>query len=170
MKYGFVKVAAATPVTAVADCYRNAQSIIELTAELTRLNAELILFPELCLTSCSCGDLFTQPHFIQACDKAIASIADATAESDAIIVLGAPVEHRNALYNCTIVMHKGEIVKRGKPQDIFSIGSGVEAFGLTLPRAVYIANELIKNGLPIKNGILDEEELTGELCKLFQKA
>lgn len=69
-----------------------------------------------------------------------------------------------------VVMHKGEIVKRGKPQDIFSIGSGVEAFGLTLPRAVYIANELIKNGLPIKNGILDEEELTGELCKLFQKA
>ena len=110
MKYGFVKVAAATPVTAVADCHRNAQSIIELTAELTRMDAELVLFPELCLTSCSCGDLFTQPHFIQACDKAIASIADATAENDAIIVFGAPVEHRNALYNCAIVMHKGEII------------------------------------------------------------
>ena len=110
MEYGFVKVAAATPVTAVADCHRNAQSIIELTAELTRMDAELILFPELCLTSCSCGDLFTQPHFIQACDKAIASIADATAENGAIIVFGAPVEHRNALYNCAIVMHKGEII------------------------------------------------------------
>ena len=69
-----------------------------------------------------------------------------------------------------IVMHGGEIVKSGTPKDIFAIGSGVEKYGLTLPRAVYIANELIKNGLPIKSGILDGDELMGELCKLFQKA
>ncbi len=69
-----------------------------------------------------------------------------------------------------LVMHGGEIVKSGTPKDIFAIGSGVEKYGLTLPRAVYIANELIKNGLPIKSGILDGDELMGELCKLFQKA
>ena len=109
MKYGFVKVAAATPATAVADCHINAQSIIELIAELTEKGVELILFPELCLTSCSCGDLFTQPHFAQACNNAIDSIAKGTAESDAIIVIGAPVGYKNSLYNCAIVMHKGEI-------------------------------------------------------------
>ena len=109
MKYGFVKIAAVSPATSVADCNSNAQRIIEETTKMTAKGVELILFPELYLTSCSCGDLFTQPHFIQACNKAITRIAQETTQSNAIIVFGAPVEHRNALYNCAIVMHKGEI-------------------------------------------------------------
>ena len=110
MKYGFVKVAAATPQTAVADCHKNAQGIIAQVKELEEKEAELILFPELSLTSRSCGDLFTQPYLIQSCYKAIDEIAKETAQCNAIIVIGSPVEHRNALYNCAVVMHKGEIV------------------------------------------------------------
>ena len=71
MKYGFIIVAAAAPQIAVADCLKNAQSIIGTVNELKESNAELILFPELSLTSCSCGDLFTQPHFIHTCKLAI---------------------------------------------------------------------------------------------------
>ncbi len=110
MKYGFVKAAATTPVIAVANCKHNAQSIIELATELAKRDAELILFPELCLTSCSCGDLFTQPHFIQACNDAIVHIAKETAACDSIIIFGAPIENRNSLYNCAIVMHKGKVM------------------------------------------------------------
>ena len=110
MKYGFVKVASASPASSVADSNANAQRIIEQVTEATSNEVELILFPELCLTSRSCGDLFTQPHFIQSCNNAITRIARETASSNAIIVFGAPVEHRNALYNCAVVMHKGEII------------------------------------------------------------
>ena len=110
MKYGFVKAAAAAPVTAVANCNQNAQGIIELTTELAKKGTELILLPELCLTSCSCGDLFTQPHFIQACNNAIAHISKETATCDSIIVFGAPIENRNSLYNCAVVIYKGEII------------------------------------------------------------
>ena len=109
MKYGFTKVAAAAPQITVADCYKNAQAIIETVKELKKNNIELILFPELCLTSGSCGDLFTQPHFIQGCRQAIEQIAEECAKSDAIIVVGAPVEQRNSLYNCAVVIHKGEV-------------------------------------------------------------
>ena len=109
MKYGFVKVAAATPSTIVADCHKNAQSIIAQTKEAEEQGAELILFPELSLSSCSCGDLYTQPYFIQSCNNAIAHIAKETAHCNAIIVFGAPIEHRNSLYNCAVVMHKGKI-------------------------------------------------------------
>ncbi len=109
MKYGFVKIAAVSPATNVADCNFNAQRIIEETTKMTAKGAELILFPELYLTSCNCSDLFTQPHFVQACCKAIDRISQETAHSNAIIVFGAPVEHKNALYNCAVVMHKGEI-------------------------------------------------------------
>ena len=110
MEYGFVKVAAATPAITVADCSQNAQGIIELATELEKKGAELILFPELSLTSRSCGDLFTQPYFISACNKAINHIAENTAGNNAVIVFGAPVEFRNSLYNCAIVMHRGKII------------------------------------------------------------
>ena len=110
MKYGFVKVASASPASSVADSNANAQRIIEQVTEATSNEVELILFPELCLTSRSCGDLFTQPHFIQSCNNAITRIARETIDSNTIIVFGAPVEHRNALYNCAVVMHKGEII------------------------------------------------------------
>ena len=109
MKYGFIKTAAAAPAISVADCHKNAQSIIETVKRLQAENAELILLPELCLTSSSCGDLFTQPYFMQACNKALGQIAEATAEGDAIIVIGTPVEHCNSLYNCAVVMHRGEL-------------------------------------------------------------
>ena len=62
MEFGFVKTAAATPVIRVADCHHNAYSIAAMVNN--NKETELMLFPELCLTSSSCGDLFTQSHFI----------------------------------------------------------------------------------------------------------
>ncbi|MBO5866406.1 MAG: NAD(+) synthase [Bacteroidaceae bacterium] len=109
MKYGFIRTAAVSPTTTVADCNKNAQRIIENVNRLTDSGTELILFPELSLTSSKCGDLFAQPYFLQTCNNAIAQIAKETAKSDAVIVFGAPVECRNLLYNCAIVIHKGEI-------------------------------------------------------------
>ena len=67
------------------------------------------------------------------------------------------------------IMMDGEIVKRGDVNEIFNSSIDVERYGLTLPRAVYIANELSKNGLPIKENVLSEEDLTEELCKLLVK-
>ena len=109
MKHGFVKVAAVTAPITVADCHKNAKGIIETANKLKEDNIELILFPELSLTSSSCGDLYTQPHLIQTCREAIEQIAEETSKSDAIIVVGAPVEHRNSLYNCAVVIHKGDV-------------------------------------------------------------
>ena len=110
MKYGFIKVAAAAPRITVADCHKNAQSITGMVNELKKSGVELMLFPELCLTSSSCGDLFTQPHLIHTCIEEIEQIANETAKCDAIIVVGSPVEHRNSLYNCAVVIYKGEVM------------------------------------------------------------
>ncbi len=68
-----------------------------------------------------------------------------------------------------IVLSKGEIVKDGTPSEVFSDSEELLKYGLELPRATYIANALIKKGLPIKSGILLEDELSEELCKLFQR-
>ena len=110
MKFGFVKTAAITPEIKVADCHYNAGKIMAFIDKFKEQEIELALLPELCLTSVSCGDLFTQPHFISECERAIAKIKAATAGCNTIIVFGAPIEYRNSIYNCAVVIHNGDIV------------------------------------------------------------
>lgn len=68
-----------------------------------------------------------------------------------------------------IVMNGGQIVKSGTPAEIFAAANELAAYGLEVPRATYIANELRKSGVPISNNVLTPENLADELCKLFQK-
>ena len=58
MQDGFVKIAAATPALRVADCAYNASEIVRLAEQAADKGARLIVFPELCLTGYTCGDLF----------------------------------------------------------------------------------------------------------------
>ena len=152
MKFGFVKTAAATPAIRVADCHYNACSIAAMAN--SNKETELMLFPELCLTSSSCGDLFTQSHFIASCNSAITEIAEATKQSNTIIVFGAPIAHRNALYNCAVVMHKGDIVGIVPKKELNRKSNEQRWFtsGNTLPANSYTTIEgqrvpIIPNGL-----------------------
>ena len=136
MKYGFTRTATAVPAITAGDCRRNATAITAIVKELAEKNVELILFPELCLTSSNCGDLFLQQTFIKECEKAITDIANGTKELNPIIVFGAPVQHCNALYNCMVVMHQGRI-NGIVPKKILSNGMANEqrwfTSGNTLP-------------------------------------
>ena len=109
MKYGFTRTATAVPAITAGDCRKNAMEIVAIAKKLSEKNAELILFPELCLTSSNCGDLFLQRAFIKECEQAIDDITQNTKNVNSIIVFGAPVSRNNALYNCAIVLHKGVI-------------------------------------------------------------
>lgn len=60
MKDGFLKVAAATPDIRVADVAYNTEKICSLIDEAVDAGAKLVVFPELCVTGYTCGDLFAQ--------------------------------------------------------------------------------------------------------------
>ena len=68
-----------------------------------------------------------------------------------------------------IVLSDGELKIEGTPTEVFK-NPEVKNYGLDLPRPYYIAQQLIKNGLPINANVFTKEELSEELCKLFQKA
>jgi NAD+ synthase (glutamine-hydrolysing) len=104
MKDGFIRVAAATPVVRVGDPVHNAASMIELVREAVRNDAKLILFPELCLTAYTCGDLFLQPTLLNGALTALFEIAAETRGLDVLIVAGLPVSHCSKLYNCAAVL------------------------------------------------------------------
>ncbi|MBQ2289330.1 MAG: NAD(+) synthase [Bacteroidaceae bacterium] len=110
MKYGFTRTATAVPAITAGDCRKNAKAITDIAKELANKNVELILFPELCLTSSSCGDLFLQQTFIRECEEAISEIAGNTKDIDPIIVFGSPVLHGNAIYNCSVILHRGIVI------------------------------------------------------------
>ncbi|MEG0457426.1 MAG: nitrilase-related carbon-nitrogen hydrolase, partial [Oscillospiraceae bacterium] len=58
--YGFLKVAACSPKTTVADLKQNSIEIIKNIEHACEIGINLIVFPELCITSYTCGDLFAQ--------------------------------------------------------------------------------------------------------------
>lgn len=64
MKHGFVKVAAVTPKIKVADTAYNVGQISLGLKEAAESGAKIIVFPELCITGYTCGDLFLQSCFL----------------------------------------------------------------------------------------------------------
>ena len=60
MKDGFIRVAAATPDIKVADPVYNEAQVWNMIEEGEKNGAKLMVFPELCLTGYTCGDLFHQ--------------------------------------------------------------------------------------------------------------
>ncbi|MBR2607980.1 MAG: NAD(+) synthase [Bacteroidaceae bacterium] len=110
MSYGYIKVAAAIPSLRVADCAYNIDKMLPLIAEAEKNNVEIILFPELGITSYSCGDLFLQPTIIKGAEKALATLLESTKNCETIIIAGVPVAYNSTLLDCAVVLWRGEIV------------------------------------------------------------
>ncbi len=108
--HGFHRIAAAVPLTRVADTAFNAERILGQMREADARSAALVVFPELCVTSYSCADLFFQTSLLDAAENAAAQIAKESRSLQTVSVIGAPVRHLNALYNCALVIHKGSIL------------------------------------------------------------
>ena len=110
MKQGFIKAAAIVPKIRVADPVYNAQSICEQLNAACEKGAKLIVFPELCLTGYTCGDLFLQPLLLRRAAEQLLRIAQATADKDALVMVGLPVERQGRLYNVAAVLGGGSVL------------------------------------------------------------
>ncbi len=108
--YGFVKVAAAVPQVAVADCARNAERIVALAQQAARRGIELVAFPELAVTGYTCADLFLQPALLDAADEALGEIMRQTRKLPLALIVGLPLRHEDRLYNCAAVVAQGRLL------------------------------------------------------------
>ena len=109
MQDGFVKIAAATPDLRVADCTYNASEIVNLAKQAADRGAKLIVFPELCLTGYTCGDLFLQQTLLDGALSALETVRRETAGLNAAVVVGLPLMHEGKLYNAAAVLCGGKI-------------------------------------------------------------
>ncbi len=109
-KYGYIRVAAAYPKVELADPGVNSVRISDMIMSLSKKGARLIVFPELCLTGYTCGDLFNQPTLLNAAMRQLGFLQQVTKESHVTAVVGLPVRYRGRLYNCAAVIQYGEIL------------------------------------------------------------
>ncbi len=110
MKDGFICVAAGTPKIRVADCRHNAEQIFTMMREADKQGVKILALPELCLTGYTCGDLFLQDTLLEGAAEGLRTILEATRHLEVLTALGMPVRAGGKLYNCAVVIQKGEIL------------------------------------------------------------
>jgi NAD+ synthase (glutamine-hydrolysing) len=110
MNYGFIKVAAGSPLVSVADCFYNIQRIEKLMREAAGKGVQMITFPELSVTAYTCLDLFSGQTLLNSAVDALLKLVRDTADLDIFAIVGAPLVTENRLINAAIAFQKGEIL------------------------------------------------------------
>ena len=109
-RHGFVRVAAATPLASSGDIGFNVEQAITLAREGDRRGCDLMVFPELNISSYSVDDLFLQEAFLDRVEQGIAELCAATAKLGPVLCVGAPLRRNGRLYNCALVISRGRIL------------------------------------------------------------
>ena len=109
-RHGFARVAACTTRTALADPTMNAARILEMARSCHAQAVALAVFPELGLSGYAISDLLQQSALLDAVEVAVDAIVAGSASLMPLLLVGAPVRHQGALYNCALAVHRGRLL------------------------------------------------------------
>jgi NAD+ synthase (glutamine-hydrolysing) len=107
---GFARVAACTGHTAIADPVANAESVLRQARRCAQEGVAIAVFPELGLSGYSIEDLLLQDAVLDDVEAALATVVAGSADLMTVLVVGAPLRHRNRIYNCAAIVHRGQIL------------------------------------------------------------
>ncbi|WP_239806538.1 NAD(+) synthase [Croceicoccus hydrothermalis] len=109
-RHGFIRAATSTPRVRTADISFNRDAILKEARRAHEAGVDLLVFPELCLTSYAIDDLHMQAALLDAVERALIDIAEASAELSPVLMIGAALRHEGRIYNCAIPVAKGRIL------------------------------------------------------------
>ncbi|HEX8262353.1 MAG TPA: nitrilase-related carbon-nitrogen hydrolase, partial [Allosphingosinicella sp.] len=109
-RHGFVRVAAASPTGSSGDVAFNVDQAIALARDAHDKGCDLVVYPELNISSYAVDDLFLQEAFLDAVEDGIARFRDSTAKLSPVLVIGAPLRRNGRLYNCALAVSRGRIL------------------------------------------------------------
>lgn len=110
MKNSFIKISSACPKTNVADIEFNLENIKKCINKAQEEGSKACVFPELCITSYTCSDLFLHNQLLEASTNALKDLCDFSISKEMLILVGAPILHNCCLYNCGVAIYKGKIL------------------------------------------------------------
>ena len=108
--HGFARVAACTIPVSVADPAANVAAVLDQARACHEDQVAVAAFPELCLSGYAIDDLLLQDALLEAVTAALADLVEESRALLPVIVVGAPLEHDGALFNCAVVVHRGRVL------------------------------------------------------------
>ncbi|WP_343518017.1 NAD(+) synthase [Sphingomonas sp.] len=108
--HGMVRVGACTPHASAGDIAANTASHIELAKQGDAAGADLLVFTELGITGYAIDDLHFQDAVLRATRQGLAELIAATAKLRPALVVGAALERNGRLYNCAVVIARGNVL------------------------------------------------------------
>ncbi|MBO5043448.1 MAG: NAD(+) synthase [Alistipes sp.] len=109
-RFGYVKVAAATPMLRVADCEYNGAQTIAMMQQAADSGVQAVVFPELGVTASTCGDLFMQRTLLKGAEQTLMQIVEASADFPLVAIVGLPLVANDKVYNCAAVVSQGMLI------------------------------------------------------------
>ena len=170
MHDGFLRVASATPTIQVANCPYNAQQIIAVAKQAAEKQVSAIVFPELCLTGYTCGDLFFQQTLLTSALNGLETILKEFKQEDIICIVGLPIKVETNLYNCAAVCYHGKLLGIVPKTNLVDQGGLNETrYFCTAPtyRDIMLCNQTVPFGTNIifACDTLTEFQFGVEICK-----
>ncbi|MEI7898838.1 MAG: NAD(+) synthase [bacterium] len=108
--FGYCRVGAAVPVVRPGAVNANVASMAALAKRAAEAGAEVLVFPELCVTGYTCADLFFQPALLDAAEEGLAGFLKKIGQFETVFILGLPVRLNGLLFNCAVVCRQGNIL------------------------------------------------------------
>jgi NAD+ synthase (glutamine-hydrolysing) len=109
-EHGFVRVATATPCCRPADVAYNTAGVLAEAQKAHNAGVDLVVFPELTLSSYAIDDLLLQHALIERVEQALAEVVAASVDLNPVLVVGAPLKRADKLYNCAVVIAGGQVL------------------------------------------------------------
>ena len=108
--HGFVRVATSTPHTRTADVTFNVEGILSEAQRAHKAGVDLVVYPELCVSSYAIDDLYLQNSLLDAAERGVGEIIEASAEIAPVLLIGAPLRHNGRIYNCALAVVGGRLL------------------------------------------------------------
>ena len=109
-RHGFARVAACTIRSTLADPAANGDAVLEQARACDADDVAVAVFPELCLSGYALDDLLLQDALLDATERAIETLVQASTGLMPLLLVGAPLRHAGRLYNCALAIHRGQIL------------------------------------------------------------
>jgi NAD+ synthase (glutamine-hydrolysing) len=109
-RHGLIRVGACTPLATVGDPAANAEATIALARQGHAEGADLLVFPELNLSSYAIDDLHLQDALCEATETALARVVEASTELRPVLLVGAALRRNGRLYNCAVAVARGRVL------------------------------------------------------------
>lgn len=108
--HGLVRVATSTPRVRTADIACNRDGIIDEAHRAHQAQVDLLVYPELCVSSYALDDLHMQSALLDAVEEAVGAVVRASAGLSPLLLIGAPLRHKGRLYNCALAVADGRLL------------------------------------------------------------